>query len=52
MNIMNLLRQIEALLVTHEDNKQKALAQKASASAGTPTKAAGRTPSRKPATAN
>ena len=31
MNIMNLLRQIEALLVTHEDKKQKALAQKASA---------------------
>ena len=25
MNIMNLLRQIEALLVTHEDKKQKAL---------------------------
>ena len=30
MNIMNLLRQIEALLVTHEDKKQKALAQKMS----------------------
>ncbi len=28
MNIMNLLRQIEALLVTHEDKKQKALAPK------------------------
>src|SRR6201995_1557996 len=50
MNIMNLLRQIEALLVTHEDKKQKALAQKANA--GTPAKVAGRTPSRKPATAN
>ena len=31
MNIMNLLRQIEALLVTHEDKKQKALAQKSCA---------------------
>src|ERR1700760_4243555 len=51
MNIMNLLRQIEALLVTHEDKKQKA-AQKLSAPASTPTKAAGRTASRKPATAN
>jgi DNA-binding response OmpR family regulator len=52
MNIMNLLRQIEALLVTHEDKKQKALAQKASAAAGTPSKVAGRPASRKPATAN
>jgi hypothetical protein len=48
MNIMNLLRQIEALLVTHEDSKQKALAAKVSP----PGKAAGRTPSRKPAAAN
>jgi DNA-binding response OmpR family regulator len=52
MNIMNLLRQIEALLVTHEDKKQKALAQKASASTATPAKVAGRPASRKPATAN
>jgi DNA-binding response OmpR family regulator len=48
MNIMNLLRQIEALLVTHEDKKQKALAAKVTP----PAKAAGRTPSRKPAAAN
>jgi DNA-binding response OmpR family regulator len=48
MNIMNLLRQIEALLVTHEDKKQKALAQKANS----PAKVAGRTASRKPAAAN
>jgi DNA-binding NtrC family response regulator len=47
MNIMN-LRQIEALLVTHEDKKQKALAQKANS----PAKVAGRTASRKPAAAN
>ena len=39
MNIMNLLRQIEALLVTHEDKKQKALAAKISP----PVKATGRT---------
>jgi DNA-binding response OmpR family regulator len=52
MNIMNLLRQIEALLVTHEDKKQKALAQKASGSTATPAKVAGRSASRKPATAN
>ena len=52
MNIMNLLRQIEALLVTHEDKKQKALAQKMSAPASTPAKVAGRTASRKPAAAN
>jgi DNA-binding response OmpR family regulator len=52
MNIMNLLRQIEALLVTHEDKKQKALAQKMSAPANTPAKAAGRTATRKPAAAN
>jgi DNA-binding response OmpR family regulator len=52
MNIMNLLRQIEALLVTHEDKKQKALAQKASASASAPAKVAGRAASRKPAPAN
>jgi DNA-binding response OmpR family regulator len=52
MNIMNLLRQIEALLVTHEDKKQKAHAQKMSASAGTPAKVTGRTASRKPAAAN
>jgi DNA-binding response OmpR family regulator len=51
VNIMNLLRQIEALLVTHEDKKQKA-AQKLSAPASTPAKAAGRTSTRKPATAN
>ena len=43
MNIMNLLRQIEALLVTHEDKKQKALAQKMSAPANAPAKVAGRT---------
>jgi hypothetical protein len=48
MNIMNLLRQIEALLVTHEDKKQKALAPKVAPAA----KAAGRTASRKPAAAN
>jgi hypothetical protein len=42
------LRQIEALLVTHEDKKQKALASKAAP----PAKAAGRTASRKPAAAN
>jgi hypothetical protein len=52
MNIMNLLRQIEALLVTHEDKKQKALAQKMSAPVNTPAKAAGRTATRKPAAAN
>ena len=52
MNIMNLLRQIEALLVTHEDKKQKALAQKASTSTATPAKVAGRSASRKSATAN
>ena len=52
MNIMNLLRQIEALLVTHEDKKQKVLAQKMSAPASTPAKAAGRTAARKPAAAN
>jgi DNA-binding response OmpR family regulator len=51
MNIMNLLRQIEALLVTHEDKKQKS-AQKLSTPASTPAKVAGRTPARKPATAN
>jgi hypothetical protein len=51
MNIMNLLRQIEALLVTHEDKKQKALAQK-NAPATTPAKVAGRPASRKPAPAN
>jgi DNA-binding response OmpR family regulator len=48
MNIMNLLRQIEALLVTHEDKKQKAVAAKVTP----PAKAAGRNPSRKPAAAN
>src|ERR1700721_4599711 len=48
MNIMNLLRQIEALLVTHEDKKEKALASKVAP----PAKAAGRTASRKPAAAN
>jgi DNA-binding response OmpR family regulator len=52
MNIMNLLRQIEALLVTHEDKKQKALAQKVSSHVGTPAKTHGRTASRKPAAAN
>jgi DNA-binding response OmpR family regulator len=52
MNIMSLLRQIEALLVTHEDKKQKALAPKASPSTRTPAKAAGRTAARKPAAAN
>ena len=48
MNIMNLLRQIEALLVTHEDKKQKAHAAKVSP----PVKATGRTATRKPAAAN
>ena len=48
MNIMNLLRQIEALLVTHEDKKQKALAAKVAP----PVKATGRTATRKPAAAN
>jgi len=48
MNIMNLLRQIEALLVTHEDKKQKALAAKVTP----PVKATGRTATRKPAAAN
>jgi DNA-binding response OmpR family regulator len=51
MNIMNLLRQIEALLVTHEDKKQKS-AQKLSTPASTPAKVTGRTAPRKPATAN
>ena len=51
MNIMNLLRQIEALLVTHEDKKQKS-AQKVSTPASPPAKVAGRSPARKPATAN
>jgi len=51
MNIMNLLRQIEALLVTHEDKKQKA-AQKVSTPASPPAKVAGRSTARKPATAN
>jgi DNA-binding response OmpR family regulator len=51
MNIMNLLRQLEALLVTHEDKKQKS-AQKLSTPASTPAKVAGRSASRKPATAN
>jgi hypothetical protein len=45
---MNLLRQIEALLVTHEDKKQKALAAKVTP----PVKATGRTAARKPAAAN
>jgi DNA-binding response OmpR family regulator len=48
MNIMSLLRQIEALLVTHEDKKQKALTQKISS----PAKTTGRTVARKPAAAN
>jgi DNA-binding response OmpR family regulator len=52
MNIMNLLRQLEALLVTHEDKKQKAHAAKLSPPARTPSKTAGRTATRKPATAN
>jgi DNA-binding response OmpR family regulator len=52
MNIMNLLRQIEALLVTHEDKKQKALAQKANTSTAAPAKVAGRSASRKSATAH
>jgi DNA-binding response OmpR family regulator len=51
MNIMNLLRQIEALLVTHEDKKQKS-AQKLSTPASPPAKVAGRSAARKPATAN
>ena len=45
MNIMSLLRQIEALLVTHEDKKQKALTQKISSPA--PAKTTGRTASAK-----
>jgi len=48
---MSQWRQIEALLVTHEDKRQKA-AQKLSAPASTPAKVAGRTSARKPATAN
>ena len=52
MNIMSLLRQIEALLVTHEDKKQKALAQKVSTPATAAAKTVGRTASRKPAAAN
>jgi DNA-binding response OmpR family regulator len=44
MNIMNLLRQIEALLVTHEDKKQKALAQKVSSHVSTPAKTSGARP--------
>jgi hypothetical protein len=48
MNIMTLLRQLEALLVTHEDKKQRALAAKTAQ----PVKSGARTPSRKPATAN
>jgi len=52
MNIMNLLRQLEALLVTHEDKKQKAHATKLNPPARTAAKTAGRTATRKPATAN
>jgi DNA-binding response OmpR family regulator len=48
MNIMTLLRQLEALLVTHEDKKQRDLAAKAAP----PAKSGPRTPSRKPATAH
>jgi DNA-binding response OmpR family regulator len=48
MNIMSLLRQIEALLVTHEDKKQKSLAQKMTSA----QPAKGRTATRKPAAAN
>ena len=48
MNIMSLLRQIEALLVTHEDKKQKVLTQKI----GSPAPAKTRTAARKPAAAN
>jgi len=48
MNIMTLLRQLEALLVTHEDKKQRALAVKTAQ----PVKSGARTASRKPATAN
>jgi DNA-binding response OmpR family regulator len=48
MNIMTLLRQLEALLVTHEDKKQRALAAKTAQ----PIKSGTRTPTRKPATAN
>ena len=51
MNIMSLLRQIEALLVTHEDKKQKAVAAKLSPPAHTAAKTAGRPAARK-ATAN
>ncbi len=52
MNIMNLLRQLEALLVTHEDKKQKAHAAKLNPPARTAAKTAGRTAPSKPATAN
>ena len=49
MNIMNLLRQIEALLVTHQDKKQKAAL---GAVAKNTVKTAPKTASRKPAAAN
>jgi hypothetical protein len=52
MNIMSLLRQLEALLVTHEDKKQKALAPKMSPPVKATAKAHGRTTARKPAPAN
>jgi hypothetical protein len=52
MNIMHLLRQIESLLVTHEDKKQKALKQNDNQAVSAPVKMSGRAPSRKPATAN
>jgi DNA-binding response OmpR family regulator len=52
MNIMSLLRQIEALLVMHEDKKQKTSTKKISAPTSTTAKTAARTASRKPAPAN
>jgi DNA-binding response OmpR family regulator len=52
MNIMSLLRQLEALLVTHEDKKQKALTAKISPPVKAAAKAAGRATARKPAPAN
>jgi DNA-binding response OmpR family regulator len=52
MNIMSLLHQLEALLVTHEDKKQKALHTKGNAVPKASVKPSGPTATRKPATAN
>src|SRR6202012_3494035 len=52
MNIMHLLRQIESLLVTQEEKKQKALKKDENQRVSTPVKMGGRAPARKPATAN